>query len=324
MAHEVETMMYTNEVPWHGLGRYVGDEPIRSRDAIIQAGLNWEVELRDLNFESKDGLIGGSVPAHKAVVRVDPHVDYDSKILGVVGNRYQPIQNVEAFEFMDSLVDDGSMRYHTAGSLRDGRNVWLLGKTGSFDVVPGDQVDKYLLLWNSHDGSSALKCLFTSVRVVCANTARVALANGNMDGIKIHHTANIMNNLHQAKEVLGFANTSFDIFEQNSKNLTTKQMNTQSLEKFVTHLFPDPKEDVKSYAAKKARDQVTRLFEEGKGNDMVGVKGTHWAAFNAVTEYSNFHKNVRGEHKQERRFETTMLGSGVHLIQKAQYFLNAA
>ena len=319
MTHEVETMMYTNEVPWHGLGQYVGDEPLRSRDAIIKAGLDWNVELQELyaGDGTEENLIG--VPLHKAIVR-----PADNSILGVVGNRYQPVQNVEAFEFMDNLVNDGSMRYHTAGSLRGGRNVWLLGQTGSFDVVPGDQVDKYLLLWNSHDGSSALKCLFTSVRVVCANTARVALANGSMDGIKIHHTANIMNNLHQAKEVLGFANASFDIFEQNSKNLTTRQMNTQSLERFVTHLFPYPKEDVKSYAAEKARDQVTRLFEEGKGNDMVGVKGTRWAAFNAVTEYSNFHKNMRGEHKQERRFEATMIGSGVHLIQRAQYMLNAA
>ena len=326
MSAEVETMMYVGDVPWHGLGTYVGDDPVTSKEAIIAAGLDWQVDVKPIYIihgeESIDGMtrnVPSPIANNKAIVRTT-----DNNVLGIVGNRYQPIQNVEAFEFMDNLVTDGSMRYHTTGSLREGRRVWLLGKTGSFYVVPGDTVDKYLFLWNSHDGSTALRCLFTTVRVVCANTARAALDSQHRDGIRLHHTKNIKHSMVEAKTVLGFANKEFDNFEMFSKQIVNTQMTTAKLGEFAKGLFPDPPKDIKSKAPEKARGQIIRLFEEGRGNDLPGVKGTAWAAYNALTEYANYYRVSRGDMKQERRFEYTMFGSGVKLINKAQNLLLAA
>jgi len=321
MAAEVETMMYVGQVPWHGLGTYVGNDPVTSKEAIIAAGLNWNVKLSSLyHGDMLPAPTLHDVKTHHAVVR-----ESDNHILGVVGNRYQPVQNVDAFEFMDGLVKDKSMRYHTAGSLREGKRVWLLGKVGSFDAVPGDQVDKYLFLWNSHDGSTALRCMFTTVRVVCANTARVALSGQGSDSICLYHTKNIKDSMYEAKEVLGLAQTNFSMFEAFSKTAVNKQINTADLDTFVKRLFPDSPNVVKrAYATERARSEVTRLFEDGTGNNLPGVAGTAWAAYNAVTEYSNYYRSSRGTNKQERRFEYTMFGSGVNLIDKAQVLLAAA
>jgi len=320
MSHEVESVMYVGQTPWYGFGTYVGDNPITSKEAIVAAGLDWDVKLQDIFTGTMlPTPILNDVDTHKAVVRQS-----DNQVLGVVGNRYQPIQNVEAFQFMDGLVDDGSMRYHTAGSLRDGKRVWLLGKVGSYDVVDGDQVDEYLFLWNSHDGSTALRCLPTTVRVVCANTARVALAKGVKDGIRLHHTSNIKCNMLQAQEVLKLSQSSLSSFRSNAVHLAGKQINTKTLDTFVTNLFPDPPKDVRKTRVEKAREDVTRLFEDGTGNALPGVKGTAWAAFNAVTEYSNYYRAARGQNKQERRLEQTLFGTGANLIDKAQSLLLAA
>ena len=215
MSHEIETLMYTNEVPWHSLGRYVGDNPVTSDEAIVAAGLDWDVELQPLYTEGmEESSFLGNVTSHKAVTRL-----LDAKVLGVVGNRYRPVQNAEAFKFMDSLVEEGLMKYHTAGSLRGGQRVWLLGKVGSFEVVNGDQVDEYVFLWNSHDGSSGLRCLPTTIRVVCANTANAALKAGKSTGISVRHTANVISNLEEAKHILMESSKSLAQFKELHKEV---------------------------------------------------------------------------------------------------------
>jgi phage/plasmid-like protein (TIGR03299 family) len=317
MSGEIETI----ESPWQEYGTYIGQEPLTSQEAIVKVGLNWKVKIQDLYtaafavpYPDLD-----LVKTNKAVVREDTN-----KVLGIVGKDYHPIQNIEAFNFMDGLVEDGSMRYHTVGSFRGGQRVWLLGKAGSFDVVPGDQVDKYLFLYNSHDTSASLRCLFTTIRVYCENTARLVLSKQKKEGIRIKHTKNFGEHMIEAKGVLGFANQEFNKFEKVTQQLVGVQVDTQKLDNFTKLLFPDPPKGVKSYSIPKAREQIVRLFEEGRGNSLPGVKGTAWAAYNAVTEYTNYHKPTRGNNKGERRLEYNLFGSGVNLIDRAQQLLLAA
>jgi phage/plasmid-like protein (TIGR03299 family) len=221
------------------------------------------------------------------------------------------------------------MRYHTAGSLRGGQRVWLLGKVGQYDVVDGDQMDEYLFLFNSHDGSTALRCLFTTVRVVCANTARLALEGKEKEGITLRHTSRIQNHLTEAQEILARGNINFAEFRRFTAVASKIQVNTERLKKFGELLFPEPPRVVrinklgdevekKFFSVEKARNEVSRLFEEGRGNQLVGVKGTGWAAYNAATEYANYFKVAKGEAKQERRFENLMFGTSALLIDRAQ------
>lgn len=320
MSAEVETMMYTNDVPWHGFGTYVGDEPVDSKHAIAAAGLDWEVETKPMFFNTEmedDRLIvnpsmqQNSVPNHRAMVRSD-----NNKVLGVVGNRYKPVQNAEAFEFLDGLVDSGQMRYHTAGSLRDGRNVWLLGKIGTMTVVPKDHVDQYLLLYNSHDGSGALRCFFTAVRVVCANTAAIALNQGKGTGICLRHTSKVHDHLIEGKEILQLATKEFDQFKQFTDLMVKTKMTDKMMVQFGEKLFPTPPAKVKTERHIKKREVLLDLFEYGTGQDIRGVRGTGWAAYSALTEFANYYHPARGVDAQQRRFEASVFSPTGSLIQR--------
>ena len=114
MSANVESMFYVRETPWHGLGTKVMEAP-DSEGALIAAGLNWNV-VQEPIFTGENEPIRG----YKANIR-----DSDRRVLGVVTDRYKVIQNREAFAFTDELLGQG-VRYETAGSLQDGKKVWLL------------------------------------------------------------------------------------------------------------------------------------------------------------------------------------------------------
>ena len=163
MPAAVETMMYTKTTPWHGLGEYVGDYPVLSEEAIVAAGLDWEVEKCPAFAVLDDGTTEHDIQAlgHYFNVRTS-----DKTVLGrSVQETYSVLQNREAFTFMDTLAGPGNLvRYHTAGSLHNGRHIWLLAEVMglTLEPVPGDVTEPYILLVNGHDGRMPLKALFTS------------------------------------------------------------------------------------------------------------------------------------------------------------------
>ena len=169
MAHEVETMFSARELPWHGLGT-VTEDVLTAKEAIETAGLDWEVELRSL-FVSLPGGNRKKIEDRKAVMRTT-----DDAVLGIVSPLYVPFQNRDAFAFTDNLVDSGDAKYETAGSLRDGRVVFLTMKVPFGMQVDGnDAHDLYIVLRTSHDGSTAVSVAVTPIRVVCMNTMTMAL-----------------------------------------------------------------------------------------------------------------------------------------------------
>ena len=155
----VETMFSVRETPWHGLGTIVNDAPT-SEDALRISELDWKVVQDDIFTDSDERITG-----YKANIR-----DTDRKILGVVSDRYKIVQNTDAFSFTDELLGQG-VRYETAGSLQDGRRVWLLARMPKEYIGGSDEICPYLVFSNSHDGTGAVKVAITPVRVVCNNSA---------------------------------------------------------------------------------------------------------------------------------------------------------
>ena len=149
MSANVETMFYVRENPWHGLGTKVNEAP-GSREALIIAGLNWNVLQEPIYTETEEFIEG-----YKANVR-----DSDRKVLGVVTDRYKVIQNQEAFAFTDALLGEG-VRYETAGSLQGGKRVWLLAHMPHEYIISGERISPYLVFTNTHDGSGAIKAALT-------------------------------------------------------------------------------------------------------------------------------------------------------------------
>jgi phage/plasmid-like protein (TIGR03299 family) len=313
---ELVTTEYSNRSPWNRAGVYVGDHNLTSKEAIVKAGLDWEVESQRL-FASPDGIAVQEILDHKAIVRKP-----DQRVLGVVGSRYYPIQNASAFEFMDSLVDEGKIKYHTAGQARGGQVIWLLAKIGDIEIVPEDKVDQYLLLYNTHDGTSSLRVLFTVIRMVCANMARVVLGQGAGEGMYVRHTKNLKERLEQAHEVLGIADTRFADFADFAKRAVATRVTPDMWNDLTLKLIPDPPADSDPSqkiltTRQNARQQLTDLFDHGTGQDIPGVGGSAWAAYNAVVEYANYERGARGDDKQRSRFESSIFSGSARLIDKA-------
>ena len=224
MAALVESMMYVREVPWHGLGTKVNEAPT-SKEAIKLAGLDWNVNptvIYDAN--------GKEISGYKANMR-----DSDQSILGIVSDRYQIVQNSEAFEFTDSLLDEGVV-YETAGSLRDGKQVWLLAKMPRTTIL-GDDVDPYLCFTNTFDGSGAIRVCATPIRVVCNNTLNLALETTKRSW-STRHIGDLAGKLHQAKETLGLAQEYMKKLDEDADRLANTKLSDAEIESIVSFIFP--------------------------------------------------------------------------------------
>ena len=215
MPAGIESMFSAKETPWHRIGN-VTEGALTSSEAIVKAGLDWTVTLNPI-FTTGTGGLAQAITDHFATVR-----DVDDTVLGVVGNRYTPIQNIECFDFLDTVLDDSSASYETAGSLYGGKIVWMLVNLGKDIVVGEDKTVPYLLLTNSHDGSTAIKGMTTPIRVVCANTLSLALKN-NVTSFGFRHTNNVHQKIDQARKLLDINYKYVDNFQLEVEKLVDKQ-----------------------------------------------------------------------------------------------------
>lgn len=226
MAALVESMFYTRVTPWHGMGIMVEDSPT-SEDAIRLAGLEWNVEQREMFLAD-----GTKVPDAFANVRND-----NNKVLGIVGNRYSIVQNTEAFSFTDSLVGEGC-QYETAGSLREGKQIWLLAHLPEAIQIAGDDVMPYLCFTNTHDGTGSVKVFTTGIRVVCNNTLNQALSNAKRTW-SVRHTGSIETKLAAATETLNLANTYMTELKKECEELALKPINNDKVIEFIKFVVPE-------------------------------------------------------------------------------------
>lgn len=312
MSHNLNSMFYTGEKPWHGLGTKL-ENAATSKEAIKAAGLGWAVQKDPVFIHSGKSFI--SVEGSFAVVRQDTMAP-----LGIVGPVYTPLQNRDAFSFFDAVVGEKAAMYHTAGALGAGEKVWILAKLpGYIKVTKEDVTEKFLLLTNSHDGSGAVQILFTPIRVVCQNTLNIALSNRNgTNTARLRHTMTLGQRVEDVRDQLGIMNAQFALFEELSQKLASKAMTYTGFKSFVKQsgLIPAVKAgDKTSTRAENILEEVSHLFERGKGNDLPGVRGTAWAGFNAITEYVDYKRSTRGEGDQ--RTKSLLFGSGAHIKQKA-------
>lgn len=309
MAHKIETVngkaahFYVGQTPWHGLGVKLNAPPT-IEEGIKAAGLNWTVGLRPLFTDN------GIEVSHRATYRKS-----DGKILGVVGPSYHVLQNAEAFRWFQPLLDANEVELHTAGSLDEGKKVWVLGKIKSkaSEIVPGDTVEKFVLLSNSHDGTQAVRVGFTPIRVVCNNTLTLAHRDQASKLIRCLHFGNVVQTLDSLREVMNTANSEFEATADQYRKLARKRISRNDLRKYVRKVFGfDATEEVKP-VTQKIFDAVEAFYNSGRGNDMDGVKGTLWAGYNAVTEYLSY---SRGQ-TQNGRLDSLWFGDSAKLNRTA-------
>lgn len=310
MVANINSMMYTGEKPWHEQGKRL-DKEATAAEAINAAGLDWNVLKQPIQ------VVGGPVISDQyATVRQDT-----GKPLGVVGNVYRVLQNKEAFSFFDAVVGMKEAIYHTAGALGDGETIWILAKLNGLIQVKGDDItEKFLLLTNRHDGTGSVQVMFTPIRVVCQNTLNLALSDGSAFRAKLKHCSTMGMKVQEVRDALGIIDQKFAFFQDAARKLATVELTRDAFTDYLQRVGIQPadltKLDGRSRTmAETAVHEVTSLFEHGKGNDAPGIKGTLWAAFNGVTEYSDYVRTSRGG--SDSRTKSLLFGSGAALKQKA-------
>ena len=253
MAHELETQNGVasfasfREPAWHGLGTVFTEEK-NTAEMLAAANLNnWNVRLVDV--EIPNTLT--SDKSYQYVVRTNPTDNTQTDVLGVVGERYVPLQNEELFAFGDNILDGGG-RWETAGSIKGGRQVFgslaLERETILDPNGVSDKVKTYLLINTSHDGSIAIQASITPVRVVCANTLNLALGKRGKapkQSFKIRHTQSATGRVQVARETLGLANKYMDAFDLMAKTMIEKEITAQQFNEIVLAIYPKPEGEKK-------------------------------------------------------------------------------
>lgn len=316
MAHEISTSsngtseaFFALQPAWHGLGTVLDHAP-DSRTAITAAHLDWRVSRVPLKTDE-----GTEVPEHFATVRRDT-----GDILGVVGSKYKVVQNAEAFDFLDGLLQDGVIKYESAGALRGGRVVWILARMPSVDgIVAGDNVLRYVLFSTSHDGTGSIHAIPTATRVVCANTLRIATAKD----IGFRHTANVKTKLEVARKYLSQFDEKFTLFRDHARVLASTAWTPETAKEYIQRLFPEIENPGKGRTIRENRVAEVRAALRNARNNLPGIKGSWWSLFNAVTETVD-HSERRSMEKLSAR-ENRMLSTidGVKADFKERAFANA-
>ena len=294
-----------DQVPWQRLGTVL-DHPATAEEAINSCGLDYEVQKRRLRAVLK-GRGQVDVPNHFATVRMDT-----GRVLGVVGNRYEVVQNTESFRFFDPLVSRDEAVYETAGVIDGGRAMWLLAKLPDYIRIGkrGDPIQKYLLLVNSHDGSSQIRCKLTPVRVICKNSLSMALAGADQE-VKIRHTAQAPAKLEEAHQLLGLWNSLYLQLDYIFNRMALKKISAKQLQEYVQALVPNNADAENTTRTENQRSKILELHESGIGTEI--HRGTLFGAYNAVTEYVD-HQDAKDPAKH---LKSIWFGSGDRLKQRA-------
>jgi phage/plasmid-like protein (TIGR03299 family) len=320
--HAVETMAYVGATPWHGLGTAVTDEAAQYDHQLFieKAELNWEADKRQLFRKVGDTILPAN--AWEVVRSTDGKVLADS-----VGERYTILQNKEAFAWFQPWLDAKEAALHTGGALFGGSRIWALAKVNRdpMEIAAGDVVEKYVLLSHSHDGSLAVRCGFTPIRVVCNNTLSMAHSDSASKLIRLKHSKNVHQNLENLRDVMNLINSEFEATAEQYRLLQRKSINQNDLRKYVKAVFAEDsviwtekertkeQKEVVSERQKNILDSVLELCETGKGNNLPSVRGTYWSAYNGVTEYLSY---VNGRN-EDNRLNSLWFGQNASMNKRA-------
>jgi len=335
MAHDLD---HTNGVVsfansrsdhWHQLGQSVG-HAMTASEALAAAHLaNWNVRKMPLVIPQEpiitaDGVSTPApiaVPDQFATVRDNPVIPGQVDYLGIVGKRYEPVQNEASCHLLNAITDASGAHFETAGALDGGRQIFVTMKLPKTMVLidkngQEDRTEYYLCVLNSHDGSSALKVLISPVRIVCANTQRAAIARAK-SSFSIRHTNGAQGAIQQARAALGLAWAYIDAFETEVAALYDAPMDRDEMTRFATALVKadDPGATTQARQNRQHTAQsIVKLFVSSP--TVAGIAGTRWAAYNAVSEYLDHEQPVRGARtvkaaSMARALRAVTPGSGV-------------
>lgn len=276
---------FSTKPAWHSLGTIVYGA-LTSEEALRAARLDFNVQRVPLQTST-----GIAVPDRYATVRMDT-----LSVLGVVGKDYSVVQNVDSFKFFDAVVGADEAIFETAGALGKGEKIFITAKLPAHIQVGDDVVEQYLFLYNSHDGSSAITCAFTPIRVVCNNTLTAAMRKLS-NKVSIKHTPNANHNLQQAHKLMGIVNVLSSEMESLFNNLKNTYVTDDKVKELITQaLAPTDKfieqEEFSTRFENMVESVYTYTMEDAT---QLGIRNSLWGVYNGVTGYYSNEKSYKDD-----------------------------
>lgn len=317
MAHNLyqNKMAYTGEVPWHKLGTRF-DQEFTTTQAIEAAGLGFVVTKEPIY--RKVGHGHAEVPGKFLTVNND-----NQEILGLVGDRYEVLQNADAFGWFDEVMAETGARFQTAGALGNGERIWLMAKLPeSFAPVFGDKVEQFCLLSTGHDGGpgSSVTIRFTPIRVVCQNTLTAATRTSR-EFVTMRHTESVQGRLKMTAVLIKDMREHFTRLGECFQEFAEFRIDDAWLDEFEKMLFGSEPTDKKTEASRNIWMRKIEMFDErlkmGKGVDLPGVAGTAWHAYNAAVEFADYDFPMQKKASESDRVQSILWGRANEFKQMA-------
>jgi phage/plasmid-like protein (TIGR03299 family) len=282
--------------PWLETGTTL-DSPGSIEEALEKCGLNWGVSKRELFTPGAGGML--EVPNYHVIMRDDTHYP-----LGVVTDRFEPLQNVDGFAYLNHMI--GEVEIVTAGSFDGGKTVWVLAKVPGHILVGGNPTERFILFRNGHDGKTSAGYCLTPIVVVCKNTLSLAWS-GTKNKFSINHTGDMAQRIKAAQEVLGITSNYYEKYKEFGDKLAlAKCSDKKLLDIFMQLLYPNGVADTDR--AKNSAESAKLAMEQILAGPTLGnSKGTKWGAVNAIGEYLDWYRPTRGDSDRFARinFEAT-------------------
>ncbi|MEO6520532.1 MAG: DUF932 domain-containing protein [Mucilaginibacter sp.] len=304
---------------WQVLGKAI-TKCQSSAEAIQEAGLDFEV-LKRPNIHP--------LPSGNNIISDNSYFTFRTDTEAVLGDKigkdYEVVQNVEAFAFFDSIVQNyGGVHYESAGSLGYGGLTYITAKLPDYiKVGRNDLIDQYLFLTSTHDGTGSITIAFTPVRIYCANTLNAALNNCS-NCIKIRHTASAAEKLKGAHHMLGISNQLSVEMEAIFNRWSRVRISDPELKRLIQLAMIPNKETYEKLKTGKDEELsshynniVSSVFDYGLTADSQQestTKGTLFGFYNSITGY---YQNVRNYRDDESKFKSIMAGTGLQRNQVA-------
>lgn len=287
---------------WQRIGKDVG-QSMTAEEAITAGGLDWTVEKRPVLFNGNTGATE-TFEGRFVTVRTDT-----DGALGVVGGNYTVLQNKTAFSFFDAMIAEKRAVYSRAGHVDGGARIWIMAKLPETVKIMGvDAVDSYVLIHNSHDGSSAVAMELMALRQVCSNGLKVLTQTA---GFRFRHTSTMGQKVEQARSALNISVQTMEQFLEAADAMARKKLNAQIVEEFLKAIDLNKVAD-ESTRRENQRMEVLRLIESGIGHQEPAIRNSLWTAVNAVTQYVD-HKPGN----DERRLSSMWFGHGADIKARA-------
>lgn len=283
-------------------------------EALDMAGLNWNVEQKPVAFMDS---FGKYIPIENQIANIRVE---DNKTLGIVTGKYKVCQNREAFDFLDNLVIDGSISFTMAGSFRGGRAVWIQGIINGYDEIQGDEVVKYVLFVNSHDGTGSIRTIFTPTRLICSNAINFAIKNAFRSWSCVH-TGNISDKLVNAQNTLLRANDYMVGLKDEIDVLSKIKLSDKDVQDFLFEMYPESDSLRANENALLHRELLYKVYETKP--DLVRMDKNGYRFLNAVSDYVSHSEPKRNTKSYNvKLFEK--VSNGHPIIDKAYSLVKSA